>query len=769
MVKKTTKIFCVCILSAVTFGGALCGLYFGVPSVKSFVDNLGQNTEVSIEQPKAPNEADIKTDTKAISITVKPIENAEYSLDGEIWQNSNVFEGLEPNTTYRVSIRFAQNGTTPPSAVTTIEVTTSKYTSANAPTLEIEEITPDKIVIDSTDNRLEYSLNGVDYQDSIIFENLTPNTSYDIYIRFKETSTSYASKPTIITYITPKYEQQEVPTVTQEDINISANSINLPNNENYEYSLDSIVWQNNGNFENLQAGTTYTVFIRYTETATHYAGSEIMLSITTNKYTQNPPTLIGSASVTDNTINAPYIEGAEYSLDCTIWQDSNIFEELNYNTEYTIYIRYKENSTYYSSDFITTTIQTGKEPQSAPFIEVVGVTLNSIELELSTGAEYSLNKQDWYTSPIIENLDFNTTYTIYARFPETDTKLESDIVSVTVKTADKQEQERPVSALYLSSSDDNYIELENLPNMEYAISTTDCGVNYSNTETLPDEMWTDNPKFTNLTSNTYYYVFWRIKETESLKASLPAYLYLETTPKIYYQDIGYIIDKTNKTAKVFDYNGNGGVAEIFANIQFNDTAYTVTRIEGLSYNLRTDENNSEKRNITELTIPSTINSIHSLAFANLYSLSKVYFNAVQCEITTESTPVNPFLNAGIYSKSFEIIIGETVERIPNYLCSNEHLTKVTILDDSATKKYISNSAFYQCNNLETFVINLDENRELYEAGVGQKYYLSILCLGNIANLKNIYITDSKVESAKTTDIYLRDFADKIKPLSEYIS
>ena len=47
------------------------------------------------------------------------------------------------------------------------------------------------------------------------------------------------------------------------------------------------------------------------------------------------------------TING--FENAEYSLDGVKWQDSNVFENLNYDATYKFYVRYKGNDEYLPS------------------------------------------------------------------------------------------------------------------------------------------------------------------------------------------------------------------------------------------------------------------------------------------------------------------------------------------------------------------------------------------------------------------------------------
>ena len=45
------------------------------------------------------------------------------------------------------------------------------------------------------------------------------------------------------------------------------------------------------------------------------------------------------ATVTDHSVTLPELEGCEYSIDSKTWQESNVFEGLSAETEYTFYYR----------------------------------------------------------------------------------------------------------------------------------------------------------------------------------------------------------------------------------------------------------------------------------------------------------------------------------------------------------------------------------------------------------------------------------------------
>jgi hypothetical protein len=77
--------------------------------------------------------------------------------------------------------------------------------------------------------------------------------------------------------------------------------------------------------------------------------------------------------------------GAEYSTDNQTWQDSNVFEGLDPDTQYTVYARYKGNGTYHTSEagsVTVTTMKDGNELINEPLglAAVYGQELSLIEL-----------------------------------------------------------------------------------------------------------------------------------------------------------------------------------------------------------------------------------------------------------------------------------------------------------------------------------------------------------------------------------------------------
>lgn len=232
-------------------------------------------------QPVAPQ---IESKTNS-SVTLVHISGCEYSKDGENWQDSNIFTNLSllsGSSTYTFYQRVKA----------TEEVQVSEKSEGLVVTFKTAQSTPSAPVISScTDTSVtlveitngEYSMDGVNWQSSNVFDNLLPNTEYIFYQRYAEDDSHEVSNSSDgISVTTDKSEQTLIPSApTVEDVTIS--SVTLAVVEGCEYSMDGVTWQASNLFEGLSYGTQYTFYQRYSETTTAYAGmSSVALTVTTN-------------------------------------------------------------------------------------------------------------------------------------------------------------------------------------------------------------------------------------------------------------------------------------------------------------------------------------------------------------------------------------------------------------------------------------------------------------------------------------------------------
>ena len=311
----------------------------------------GQSTTLQITVLKktvlAPKVEDIKYYTTSNSITITSLSGAEYKLNDGIFVDSNTFGDLRPGQTYTITVRYKETDANYASPETSISITTSKELQSAVPesAFLITKLSPTSIEIEAVEGA-EYSINGGStWQDSNIFEGMTPGETYDVSIRMKETDTKNASAVTTKTIVMDKAESTAPASVTTKEITATIITINAI--EGAEYRLgEEGQWQDSNVFSGLENATEYTIYVRIKETATHNASIEVSGTFTTLKGEQEAVSEEAFiVSVTDTTITITAIEGAEYRLDDGEWVSSNVFTGLTTQSTHTVYVRMKETLT----------------------------------------------------------------------------------------------------------------------------------------------------------------------------------------------------------------------------------------------------------------------------------------------------------------------------------------------------------------------------------------------------------------------------------------
>ncbi len=227
------------------------------------------------------------------------------------------------------------------------EVTKLLPNVANAPI--ISKITPDSITVVKTQG-VEYSMDLVLWQDSNVFENLTPNTEYIVYARIKATETNFAGETSSGTKVTTIKYSYPIPD-SPKTANVTFESVTLVHIEGYEYSIDGINWQKESTFNNLLPNRHYTFFQRVAESDTVYVScSSEPLIVLTPKTTVMAPQKPTVESVSYYKIVLVATEGYEYSIDGINWKSEAIFDGLEEDTQYVLYQRVAETYTSYVSE-----------------------------------------------------------------------------------------------------------------------------------------------------------------------------------------------------------------------------------------------------------------------------------------------------------------------------------------------------------------------------------------------------------------------------------
>lgn len=119
-----------------------------------------------------------------------------------------------------------------------------------------------------------------------------------------------------------------------------------------------------------------------------------------------------------DSITAAPIAGAEFSLDGTTWQDSNVFSGLTASTSYTVYARFKATASFPASPSSSSTTTTLAANPAAP---VLSATSNSVTAAAVTGCEYSLDGIGWQDSNVFSGLSPSSKYTVFIRYKATAT------------------------------------------------------------------------------------------------------------------------------------------------------------------------------------------------------------------------------------------------------------------------------------------------------------------------------------------------------------
>ena len=164
-------------------------------------------------------------------------------------------------------------------------------------------------------------------------------------------------------------------------------------------------------------GKTYTIQGYITVDETDYVASnafdvEVLQS-------QAAPASPVPLKKTSTSITIKAVANCEYKINDGEWVNTAVFENLEPETSYTVYARYKYvEGKYYASEASEVTLSTLKASKGTAATPVLkDKTNNSITVVAEEGAEYSIDKgATWNKTGIFTNLKANNKYEIIARY-----------------------------------------------------------------------------------------------------------------------------------------------------------------------------------------------------------------------------------------------------------------------------------------------------------------------------------------------------------------
>ena len=267
--------------------------------------------------------------------------NLEYSLDNLVWQDSNLFENL-PADLYRLYVRSQEFNDciidsfatiTAPSLVQILAVIPTDLTSCVIDNGEIEII--------AEGNDLEFTIDGINWQASNIFQNLGSG-AFTVGVRNQNQTDCFDNKEVTV-LSAPIVQIDNISGINNSTCSPSSGGISIvATGENLEYSIDGGVnFSTVNSFDNLEAGS-YNVIVR-NNLIQDCIDTDIITLIFIDE--ELPQPVINIEPQSDCRTNDAKLtvelsfQNLEYSLSSdNLWQSSNIFENLG-SGFYTLFVR----------------------------------------------------------------------------------------------------------------------------------------------------------------------------------------------------------------------------------------------------------------------------------------------------------------------------------------------------------------------------------------------------------------------------------------------
>lgn len=504
-------------------------------------------TYKALASQPAPKASDIKVEDRTEnSITLTAIEGAEYSfLNGQTWQDSNVFTGLTAGTEYTFQVRMKATETANASEAVQIKGTPKAKQPAPA-NFAVTALTKDSVTVTSYPaGNVQYSrdINETDpdkkvWQDSNTFSSLTTGTEYTIFARYKETETKQAGELASVKIVP---SQISLVSKIAKIVNNGAGPSGYINltvrfDENYELKSvtlkekdkDDIINPDNDPIEEAKDGVTSAIFtglkigVTYEATATAKKNdgettATITVDIKKNDCEKVPTVKV--EAMTEDSVTLTKVEGVEYSKDGKNYVAGNEFKGLETGKEYTFYARYAETADTNAGETVSVKATPKKYVDKPTTPVLVSKTKDSITIKEIKGAEYFINIEGdthpdtgWTTNTTFTGLVEEKTYEIFARYPETATTQKSaESAALVVKTLKASANDVPPAPEFQNVTE-HRIVIKPIGGCEYML--------YKEGEESKG-VWKSNNEYQNLEAGTWYCAKMRIPVDETVQEPNP--------------------------------------------------------------------------------------------------------------------------------------------------------------------------------------------------------------------------------------------------------
>ncbi|MCW4468071.1 T9SS type B sorting domain-containing protein [Flavobacterium sp. MFBS3-15] len=450
------------------------------------------------DQPEIPIAPNVTVDQPGCgeengSITINsPLGTGlTYSINGTDYFDTLNFEDVQPGT-YSITVKNTAG------CISTVTSGTVN-SGTDMPSLPVLDVTqPDcvdttgsiEVTFPSQSPGITYSKNGVDYQSSPVFDNLTPGASYSITVKNSSGCISTATVQSINTI--PTAPATPTVTFTNPDCDTPTGSISIATPDaSLTYSLDGV------NYNPYPSAAFATVNPgNYSITAKNAAGCvSVAFAVVIADQPETPvaPTLNAEQPDCDTPkgtimITNPTGTGLTYSKDGVNYQDEVMFTNLDAGT-YNITVK---NAAGCISPVATQIINAAPATPAAPDVAVVQpdciTTTGTATISPAVaGLEYSKGDNVYQTNPVFNGLVPGQTYNFTAR------NADGCISAITVRTVDN-----------IPDAPDAPTLTVNQPGCTTAGSITVAnptgnGLTYSRNGVD----YSSNPSFTNLSAGTY--------------------------------------------------------------------------------------------------------------------------------------------------------------------------------------------------------------------------------------------------------------------------